>query len=165
MTQISIEVDGVRESVAAFEKVERGVVDFRQLGVWNAVESEFYKIQKTIFDSEGAAGQGGKWKPLSTGYAKVKQRIYGNMPILQASGAMYREFTSKAGSVDKQAQEMTLGFSSPAVYHMGKGARSKMPYRSSLDLTQAQQEQLLDPVKKKMKQLIDNAKLRDIRGF
>jgi phage gpG-like protein len=165
MTQISIEVDGVRETVAAFEKVERGIVDFRQLGTWDWVESEFYKIQKQIFDSEGSAGRGGKWKPLSTNYAVAKAKHYGNMPILQASGAMYREFTSKAGQVDKQAQEMTLGFSAPAIYHMGKGGRTKMPYRSSLDLTPEQEKTILKPVEKKIRQLIDNAKLRDIRGF
>ena len=158
-------VEGIRETLGAFEKVERGVLDFRDLGAWNDVEREFYKVQKTIFDSEGSAGKGGKWKSLSSPYAEIKQSKYGEKPILQASGGMYKEFTSGAAQVQKEAQSMTLGFSSPAGFHMTKGSRGRLPYRSSLDLTEAQEKQIVAPIGKKLKQLIDNAKLRDVRGF
>lgn len=157
----TVEVEGMAELLAAFKTVEQGMIDFRQLGTWNAVQSEFYKIQKEIFDKEGQP----KWKALSPNYAKVKQRLYGSKPILQATGAMYKEFTSDTGNVTKTAQEMTIKFSPPAGFHMSKAARSKMPYRSSLDLTNEQEERLTEPVRKKLKQLIANAKLRDIRGF
>lgn len=163
---LSIEVDGVSQTLAAFRKVERGIVDLRELGTWDWVESEFRKIQKEIFDSEGGASAGGKWKPLSPAYAAWKQKKYGNLPILQRMGGMYKQFTSKGGgAVDKQAQEMSIEFSSPASFHMGKGARAKMPYRSSLDLTDEQKERLVAPIRKKFEQLVDNAGLRDRRGF
>ena len=162
---IKVEVDGVQQTIAAFEKVERGIVDLRQLGTWDWVQSELYKVQKEIFASEGSAGKGGKWKGLSSPYKEIKAAKWGDKPILQASGAMYKEFTSDAGNVEKKEQEMTFTFNSPAAFHMGKGGRSKMPYRSSLDLTKEQEERVLAPIAKKLRQLIDNAKLRDIRGF
>lgn len=163
--KISVEVDGVQDTIRAFEKVEKGIVDFRELGTWDWVQSEFYKIQKEIFASEGAAGKGGKWKALSSPYAAIKQAKYGDMPILQASGKMYKTFTSDAGNVDKKADSMTFQFDAPAGYHMGKGGRGKMPYRSSLDLNPEQQKRLLEPVSKKLKQLIMNAKLRYYQGL
>lgn len=41
------------------------------------------------FDSEG----GGRWPALSPGYARRKRKLYGDRPILQATGAMMRSFT------------------------------------------------------------------------
>ena len=159
------EVEGMNELLAAFRDVERGMLDFRQLGTWKAVQSEFYKIQREIFDSEGSKSESGKWKSLSPNYAKVKQALYGSKPILQATGEMYRSFTSDTGNVTQTAQEMTITFPPPAGYHMSKAPRKKMPYRSSLDLTTEQEERLTEPVRQKLKQLIANAKLRDLRGF
>jgi hypothetical protein len=163
---IGIEIDGIPQTIAALSRVERGVLDLRQLGTWDWVESEFRRIQKEIFDSEGSASAGGKWKRLSPAYAAVKQKKYGNLPILQRTGGMYKEFTSKGGgAVEQKPQEMSIAFSSPAGFHMGKGARSKMPYRSSLDLTNEQKERLMKPIRAKFQQLVDNAGLRDRRGF
>lgn len=159
------EVEGMNDLLAAFRNVERGMLDFRQLGTWKAVQSEFYKIQKEIFDSEGSRSKGGKWKPLSPAYKKVKDKKYGSLPILQATRNMYREFTSDTGNVTQTAQELTIKFGPPAGFHMSKAPRKKIPYRSSLDLTVDQEERLKRPVREKLKQLIANAKLRDLRGF
>lgn len=158
----NIEIEGMAELLASFKQVEEGMLDFRQLGAWKGVQSEFYKIQKDVFSNEG---NGSKWKALSPAYAKVKQKKYGDLPILQATGAMYKQFTSDAGNVTQTAQEMTFKFDQPAGYHMSKEPRTKMPYRSSMDFTDEQEKQLMQPVQDKLKQLIANAKLRDIRGF
>ena len=161
----NIEIEGMADLLAGFKTVEEGMIDFRQLGAWKGVQHEFYKIQKDIFGSEGSSGKTGKWKALSPNYAKVKQKKYGAMPILQATGKMYREFTSDTGNVTQTAQEMTFRFSQPAGYHMSKAARKKMPYRSSMEFTDDQEKQIMKPVQDKLKQLIANAKLRDLRGF
>jgi hypothetical protein len=158
--KIDFELEGMRELIGSFEKIERGVVDLRQLGTWKAVRTEFHKVQKDIFAAEGPG-----WKGLSHPYAEIKQAKWGVKPILQASGAMYKEFTANPQSVEEKPQELTLKFSPPAGFHMSKDARGKMPYRSSLDLNTEQQKQIFAPVGKKLKQLIDNAKLKDIRGF
>jgi len=157
---LKVTVEGVGDLIARLQIVRRGAADLRELNTWGAVRAEFYKVQKEIFAAEGPG-----WKALSSPYKERKAIKYGNKPILQASGAMYKEFTGSPGGVEETAQEMTLTFSSPAGYHMSKGARSKIPYRSSLDLTPEQNKRLMDVIKKKMEQLIDNARLRSIRGF
>lgn len=164
--KIHVEVDGVRETVRAFERVERGIVDLRQLGTWDWVQSEYYKVVKEVMDSEGSKGAGGKWKALSPAYAAVKQKKYGDMPILQATGQMYRSLTSSGGDavVDKQAQEMTLGSSNPKSGWHHRGT-SRLPKRGIIDFTDEQKQRITEPIKKKFSQLVDNAKLRDIRGF
>ena len=158
---ISFEVEGVKETVAAFDKVEKGITDLRQGATWMRVRQAFYRIQKEIFASEGGASGAGKWQALSPAYAVVKLKKYGNKPILQATGAMYKEFTSTAGKTQEQAQSLTFTFNSPAGYHMNRGG--KMPYRTALELTDGQKEELLEPIKLRLRQLADNAKLLSLR--
>ena len=94
----------------------------------------------------------------------MKLRRFKNKPkpILQATGAMYKEFTKSPGSVEETGTEMTLGFSSPAQYHAY--GTSKMPKRSMLDLTDEQKNQIAEPISFGLKQLAGNARLRDLRG-
>lgn len=163
--KIDLEVEGMAALIGSFEKVERGFLDLRQLGTWDWVQSEFYKVVKDQFAAEGQ-GKSGKWKPLSSKYAAVKSKRYGNAPILQASGRLYKSMTAAGGEaiVDKQPQEMTLGSTVPyGKYH--QGGTNRMPKRPIIDFTDAQEKQIFAPIGKKLRQLIDNAKLRDIRGF
>ncbi len=160
---IDIKVEGMADLLHAFEKVERGVVDLRQLGTWDAVEKEFYKVVKDVFAAEG--GKSGRWKPLSSPYKERKAKRYGNQPILQASGRFYKSMTGGSESiVEKKEQEMTLGSNVPyGKYHHHGGGR--LPARPVVDFTAEQEKQIFAPISKKLRQLIANAKLRDIRGF
>jgi phage gpG-like protein len=165
--KLTITVEGVDEQIKGLEYVERGLVDFRQLGAWKAVASEFRKIEKEQFDSQGSKGASGKWAPLKTGYAAIKSARYGQQPILQASKKLYRSLTSEGaeGAVyEESATELTLGTSIPYAGHHQKGTR-KMPAREVISLTRDQQQRLVQPVHEKLKQLIANARLRDLRGF
>jgi phage gpG-like protein len=158
---ITFTVDGIQEMITRLGYVERGVVDLRQLGTWDWVQTEFYKIEKEQFDSEGSSGASGKWAALTPKYATWKQKKYGSLPILQLTGKLYKEMTTEAGVVEKKAQEMTLGTRLPyAGYHQG----GKKP-RPPLSMTPEQEDMLAEPVRKKMKQLIQNAGLSDLRGF
>lgn len=156
---ISFDISGDKELVASFGKVQDGIADLRKFHVWFDVRQAFYKVQKSIFAAEGPG-----WQALSPAYAAVKSKKWGSKPILQASGKMWKEFTQSAGSVEEGPTEMTLGFSSPAGYHMSKGNRGKMPYRSSLDMTEAQTAEVLAPIGKRLRQLIDNARLSDLQN-
>lgn len=164
--KFTIEVEGQRELLASFLMVQEGLVDLRQLGTWDRVQTEFYKVLKDQFGSEGAAGKAGKWKPLSPKYAKVKLRKYGALPILQATGKLYRAMTSQGGDsfVEKKAQEMTIGTKLPyAAFHQRGGKR--LPQREIISLTDEQEKQITAPIQEKLKQLVANAKLRERRGF
>lgn len=164
--KISFEVDGVQQTIRAFQQVERGVVDLRELGTWDWVQSEYYKVVKEVMDSEGSSGQSGRWKALTPKYAEVKRAKYGDKPILQASGEMYTSLTTSGGGavVEKSAQEMTLGSRNPKAGWHNRGA-GRLPKRQIIDFTDEQKKRIVAPIEKKMRQLVDNAKLRDIRGF
>lgn len=168
--KLDIQVDGVQSTIAAFDKVIRGTLDLRQLGTWDAVQKEFYQIEKDQFQSSGGVGRSGKWKELSPAYEKAKIAKYGTYALLvgplRATDRLYKSLTGPGPDavVDKQAQEMTLGSSVPyGPYHQRGGGR--LPKREPISLTPEQEKQLVKPIKKKLTQLIDNAKLRDVRGF
>jgi phage gpG-like protein len=166
VVKVTVEVQGINDLVARFDQVRRGTEDFRQLGTWDWVQSEFYKVLKAQFGSEGAAGRSGKWKELSPKYKVWKQRKYGSLPILQLTGRLYRSLTSQGGDavVEKSAQEMTLGTRVPyAGYH--QSGTGRMSARKVIDFSPEQEKQLKRPIQEKLKQLIANARLRDERGF
>lgn len=165
--QLNIEVEGANQLLASFLAVQKGIVDLRQLGTWDWVQSEYYKIVKAQFGSEGGAGLSGKWKPLTPKYRERKIKKYGDMPILQASGRFYKSMTSEGadGSItEKKPQELTLGSSVPYGPYHQKGGGS-LPRREVISFTPDQEKRLVKPIETKLKQLIANAKLSDLRGF
>lgn len=163
---ININVDGMVTTLNAIGTVERGVLDLRQLGTWKWVAAEFQKIEREQFSSEGGSGQAGKWKGLSSPYKEIKAKKWGQQPILQASGRLYKSLTSSGGDAvyEESNLELTLGSSVPYAKYHQRGTR-KMPSRPPISLTDENKKQLLKPIQTKLEQLIDNAKLRDIRGF
>lgn len=158
-------VSGVPEVVAALSKVTRGIGDLRQLGTWKMVRSEFQKVVSEQFAAEGR-GQSGKWKRLKPSYAAVKLKRWGSQPILQASGRGYKALTSSNGDsiFEEQPQEATFGTSLAYMGFHQKGT-SKMAARPVIDFTDEQRARVFAPISKKLEQLIDNAKLRDLQGF
>jgi hypothetical protein len=164
--KLEITVDGERETLEAFDKVERGTIDLRELGTWDWVQREFYKAVEHQFETEGGAGESGKWQELSTPYAEIKRAKYGEKPILLASGGMYTTLTTSGqGSVvEKTADEMTLGSTDPKSGWHNKGV-GRNPTRKIFDFTDDQKKAIVRPIGVKLKALADNAKLRDIRGF
>jgi phage gpG-like protein len=165
--KVEIEVKGVNELVASFEKVRDGLLDLRQLGTWDAVATEFRRIEKEIFDSEGGAGKSGKWKPLATAYAVRKQKVWGSVPILQASGKLYRSLTQKGAPdsvFETSKMEMAIGSSVEYGGYHQRGT-SRIPRRPPVDLTEEHIDRLKKPIKEKLKQLVANARLKDARGF
>jgi phage gpG-like protein len=156
---VLVEVEGINELVAKFGLIQHGLQDMRQLGTWDWVQSEFYKVLKAQFGGEGV-GKSGKWKALSPKYKAWKLRKYGDLPINQRTKDLYKSLTSQTtGSVvEKSAQEMTIGTSIPYAGYVHRK-------RPLLDFSPEQEKQLVAPIQKKLSQLIDNARLKDERGF
>lgn len=161
-----IDVEGLPQTHAAIDYFERGMSDLRQGAVWLRVQQAFYRIMKGQFASEGGQGKSGGWAPLSSPYKERKIKRYGNKPILQATGRTYRSMTAEGGDsiVDKQPQEMTLGTRVPqAKFH--QAGTGKMPARPIIDMSDEDEKKLVEPILLRARQLVDNAKLRDRRGF
>lgn len=163
---MTVGLEGLPELLAQFAGVEAGMLDLRQLGAWKGVASEFRKVERELFASEGASGRSGKWKALKPKYAAQKRKRWGDKGILQASGAMFRSLTSEGGDhvFRESAQEMVIGTrDAKAGYHY-RGNRN-LPQRKPIDPTPEQERQMLQPVRDKLIQLVGNAKLRKLRGF
>jgi len=160
---IDITLTGIKEVTSSLKYVDDGLSDFRKLGTWDAIATEFYKIEKETFSAEG--GPSGKWKSLSPQYAAIKAKKYGNVPILTATGQMMKSLTSRgaANSVMQQtATEMTIGTSDPKAGYHQRGNR-RLPQRKVIDFDDARTERLNKVAERKIKQLIANAKLRSTR--
>ena len=159
---LELKVEGTKELIAAFEKVQDGVADLRKNAIWFKVQQAAYKEIKAQFAGEGI-GPSGKWKELSSPYKEYKAKKYGDVPILQASGRLWKSLTRENDDavVDKQPLEMTLGTTVPyAKYHQSKEPRKKIPFRPFWDFTNEQKERIATPVVDGLKQLIANARLK-----
>lgn len=55
------------------------------------IAKDFYSAEEQWLDSEG----GGRWKPLSKGYALWKKQNYPGRKILQLHGGLYADFTGR----------------------------------------------------------------------
>jgi phage gpG-like protein len=153
-------VEGVPQLTAKFSALREGITDFRGV-TWTRVRNAFFKVEKEIFANEGGAS---KWKDLSSPYKELKQKKYGNQPILQASGRFYKSLTSRSGDavMEETETELTLGSRTPygGFHHTGT---SKMPRRDPLDFTEAHKKEITEPIALRVRQLIDNLKLRSLR--
>jgi len=161
--KLELTLTGVKETTESMNYIDAGLSDFRKLGTWDAIATEFYKIEREQFKGEG--GPSGKWKSLSPKYAAIKARKYGNVPILTATGQMMKSLTSRgaANSVMQQtATEMTIGTSDPKAGYHQRGNR-RLPQRKVIDFDEQRIERLNKVAESKIKQLIANAKLRSTR--
>lgn len=161
---VTVTVEGADKLAAAFKTVEKGL-DFRTLGTWDAVTSEFRKIEKEQFAGEGI-GPSGKWKALSAAYAKRKIKKWGSTPILQASGRLVKSLTGNSSDsvVEKTADELTIGTTVPYAGYHQRGTKT-MPSRPPVDLSEQHTDRLGKVITRKMKQLVANARLADKQGF
>lgn len=84
-------------------------------GMFGEMADDFYAFEGFVFDSIGGS-RGTAWDPNSPGYAAKKRANYGDLPVLQLTGALYRAMThrgSAGGVLDIQPLEMTIGTDLP----------------------------------------------------
>jgi phage gpG-like protein len=140
MAFVSIEIEGERELLAAFEKLTARQSDMAW--AWPKIATEFYDIEQRWFASEG----NGSWPALSPTYAATKEISYPGQPVLHATGALERSLTSQADEnaiYDPQPDELTLGTRlARGAYHQ-RGAGS-LPKRPPIELSRANAEAMRD---------------------
>lgn len=139
--RLKISVDGVDEVNRMLSRYDAQFEDLSP--VWPAVRDEFRAIEIEQFESEGAAGRQGKWKPLSDPYRIKKIEQYGEKPILQASGELIESLTGDSPhSVYRPSPKaVELGSSLPrALLHQRGGG--KLPQRKPIDFSDRQRDRL-----------------------
>lgn len=101
------------------------------------------------FRSEGAAGASGPWDRLSPMTERRKRKLYGDRPILQASGEMERMLTQSGSLRALMAvtdDKVVFRLPPPSVFHQ-RGTR-RMPQRKVVDPSDRQKEGLRERVRK-----------------
>lgn len=146
MAQIRITVDGEDQFNRTLIRLDAAFDDLTP--IWPDVRDKFWEIEKQQFDSEGAAGRSGGWKPLSPGYNAQKIARYGpGLKILHATGDMMRALTSNTPDTYYRTTKKDIAIGTTldrAVYHQrGTG---KMPKREPIGFSMAQQREMKDAI-------------------
>lgn len=110
----TIEIEGEKELARAVLRVIGSIDDFRPY--WKALQNELFDIEREQFDSEGAKGATGKYKDLSPTYARYKQKIYGDKPILQRTGRLYASMTGNTSDTVAQLGKTEAVFGTKVPY-------------------------------------------------
>lgn len=143
--RIAFEVSGERQFDRIFQRFDEDLRDITPIA--DEIRDEFWEIEKEQFQSGGAKGASGKWKPLSPAYEKEKIARYGTFAIiagvLRATDAMYKSMTSQTGDTvyQKSRDQIVIGTSlARAKYHQDGGGR--LPQRKVIDFSDEQRRQL-----------------------
>lgn len=112
--------------------VKAGKIDFRP--TLEVIGIGYRKEVGAIFDKQQPRQQGLRWQPLSAVYAIQKARIWGNRPLLVASGSMLASMTVKGapGNITAISKNSAIFGSSIGygVYHDSDQPRSRLPRRN-----------------------------------
>lgn len=151
------EVHGAEVLNRAFNRVEEHISDLRP--VWPAVAAEFYAIEEEQFESEGAHGASGKWKPLSPAYKKWKELNHPGESILKLFHPLYESLTrhDAPDSIYRlDPQEMTLGSKTPyASVHQRTRPPISLTEADKRRLQKAIQQGLVPFIRRQGFQLLD----------
>lgn len=152
-TRITLEIDGEAQFDRVFKRIDLNLTDMRP--IWEVVRDEFWKIEADQFQSSGAAGASGKWKPLSKAYEKQKVNKYGTFALLAgvliASEAMYKSLTRQTGDsvVDIQKDGIAIGTKLARARHHQRGG-GRLPQRKVIDLSEKQKTGMMKKIQKEM---------------
>jgi hypothetical protein len=143
--KISITTEGEEQLSIALDKLSHAGEDLTP--VWGAVKKTFQDIEADQFQSSGALGASGKWKPLSKAYEKEKIQRLGTFALLAginiASERLYKSLKGDTGdTVFVQAKDsLTLGTTVPY-------AKYVQDARPVISLSGKQIESLSETIKK-----------------
>ena len=159
-----VEVLGEEVFNRAFNRID-SLSDLRP--VFPPLIDEFYRIEQEQFDSEGAAG-GQRWQKLSDNYVPRKEKQFGSLPILQATGdlmASLTDFEAPDVVLRITPDELGIGTNVPyAIYHQSRRSRKKLPRRPLVNFSEAQKRRMQKAVQLGLVQFIRQAGFRVEEG-
>lgn len=150
---IKLEFDGITEFNRTFLRLDERISDLTP--IWDEVRDEVFRIEKEQFESEGAAGRGGKWKPLSKRYAEQKQKRFPGAKILERTGRGKKSLTSVTSDTiyNKRFDGMELGTRVPYMAHHHRGA-GRLPERKVYSFSENQKRRLTKTIQAELITLI-----------
>lgn len=126
---ISYSVDNDKRFRNAVRDATRKVSDLRF--AFKEIARDWRKSNQAQFTLKGS----GLYPPLNPDYAERKRRIYGNQPIMVASGELKKSLTRTGGDNISLVKKDSLTFGTAndyAVYHQSDRPRKKLPQRKVL---------------------------------
>lgn len=140
MIRLTGEVIGERQFDRALTRIERGVTDLKPL--FELLGEDFRDSERQQFAHEGY----GSWPALSAAYAARKRLLWGDKPILQASGALRSAMTERMtpGNVTdiretEAAFGVNLGKPYPRYHQTGAG---NLPQRKVIDFREGDKRRM-----------------------
>lgn len=133
---ISIDVEGVKQLSAVFEKTGRGLSNLRE-PLQNSTRYMEAEIQNN-YDNQGATFNA-KWAPLAESTKKQKLRKYGSTTPLVNTGRMKKGFKSRVGTQQAVIENNTPYFK----YHQSNKPRTKLPRRVMMAIGNKQQAKII----------------------
>lgn len=155
LVRVGFDVEGQRQINRALELTEAQAADLSEpLGEMADVIIQAVREQ---FATEGAAGRGHRWKPLSDPYARWKQRHWPGRPILVRTGGMKGAMLNRQTAVTITPHRMIYEPKSKIAGYHQRGATwvvlsqdgpdlATLPAREMIALTMEQKRQAVDRV-------------------
>lgn len=138
MIEFNFNVDGEPQLRRWLDIAADSVDDFST--IFEKLAEDFRETQEEVFKKEGANEGLSRWRPLSEGYKKWKNKHYPGRPILTLTKALRRSLTIRGASnhVERiSPNKFEIGTKDfKAMLHQ-RGIR-KMPKRKVIDLSDAQ---------------------------
>ena len=139
--QLVVPGDTLAQVNLGFDRMGLRIKDLRP--AWRKIHKHLLTAQKEQFATQGGRG-GQRWRPLSASYLGYKLKRWGPRPILQASGRMFKAFTTR-GDPDhvevSKPKEMRFGVRDASIPYVKwhQSGTTKMPRRQPFRLTPADQ--------------------------
>ncbi|HKB37268.1 MAG TPA: hypothetical protein VKD72_12505 [Gemmataceae bacterium] len=127
------------------------------------LDRENIRQVRRAFSTHGATTPGGPWLPWSEEYRNWRKRHHLGRQMLKLTGTMFGKFVSPSHGDHiaqwRGAMRFAFGARDDVAYvHMGDGPRSRMPYRSVIDKTDADKvgfaARLLNFYRKRIRQVL-----------
>lgn len=124
MVIIDVEVQGMAGVRDLLDGMQRRIDNpGRLLGV---LADRWSRWEQELFESEGAAGMGQRWAPLSPRYAAWKAGRYGSRSILQREGRLFSAAVGPEKVIDRQSARLRIRHRAARFHQAGT---SRMPAR------------------------------------
>jgi phage gpG-like protein len=151
--RIVIEVDGEAQFDRIFSRFDEALSDLTPIG--DDMRDAFWAIEQDQFQSEGAKGGSGRWKPLSPAYEKRKINQYGTFAVIAgvliASGDMYQSLTRQTTNTvyRKSRDGIVIGTSlARAGFHQRGGHR--LPKREPISFSSEQRRDFMKTIQRSL---------------
>ncbi|MBI2301790.1 MAG: phage virion morphogenesis protein [Armatimonadetes bacterium] len=129
---LSFEVDGRVELDRTLHGYVARVEDWKPF--FRSLAADFREMERERFAAQGAFEGEDAWAPLDETYRSHKERVYGQKPILQATGAMFEAVVNPEEKAEDLQLTLTID-SAYALYHQSdKPRESNLPRRAIIAL-------------------------------